>query len=244
MNRMCALAGRNAREILRDPLTLAFGAGFPLVVLLLLSMIQRSVPVELFMPERLAPGVVVFGQSFLALFAAQLISKDRASALMMRLLTAPVTAADFMLGYAMPLIPIALAQGALCMVAAFALGLAPTWNALACIVAVLPCALFNIALGLLFGSLLTERQVGGVCGAALTNLAAWLSGAWFELSLVGGAFEAIARALPYANAVDVGRAVLAGNLGGAGGMLAITAAWALGAGALAVAVFSRRMRFS
>ena len=43
--RMLAFARRNWKEILRDPLTLAFGAGFPLVLLLLFSLIQRNVPV-------------------------------------------------------------------------------------------------------------------------------------------------------------------------------------------------------
>ena len=242
--KMCALAGRNAKEMLRDPLTLGFGAGFPLALLLLLSMIQRNVPVELFAPSQLVPGVAVFGQSFLALFSAQLISRDRASALMMRMLTAPVTAADFIFGYALPLLPMALAQGALCLLAGFALGLAPGWGALAMLAALMPGALFNIALGLMFGSLLTERQVGGICGAALTNLGAWLSGAWFDLSLVGGAFERFARALPYANAVDAARAALAGDCAGLAGPLALVCAYALGFSVLAVALFSRRMRFS
>lgn len=242
--RMLAFARRNWKEILRDPLTLAFGAGFPLVLLLLFSLIQRNVPVELFAPKTLTPGLAVFGQLFLTLFSAQLISRDRSSALMMRLLTAPMTAADFILGYALPLLPMAAAQGVLCLLAAFLLGLAPSWNALALLLALLPGALCNIALGLICGSLLTERQVGGICGALLTNLGAWLSGAWFDLSLVGGAFEAVARALPYANAVDAGRAVLEGSFAAAAGPLAVVWAYALGLGALAVVVFSRRMRYA
>ena len=116
--------------------------------------------------------------------------------------------------------------------------------ALVMLLAMLPGALCNIALGLICGSLLTERQVGGICGALLTNLGAWLSGAWFDLSLVGGAFEAVARALPYANAVDAGRAVLAGNSAAAAGPLAVVCAYALGLGTLAIIVFSRKMRYA
>ena len=46
--KMMTFAKRNAKEILRDPLNLAFGLGFPLVVLLLLTAIQANVPVNLF----------------------------------------------------------------------------------------------------------------------------------------------------------------------------------------------------
>ncbi|MEE1356464.1 MAG: ABC transporter permease, partial [Clostridia bacterium] len=38
--RMLTFANRNTKEILRDPLNLGFGIGFPIVLLLLLSAIQ------------------------------------------------------------------------------------------------------------------------------------------------------------------------------------------------------------
>ena len=46
--KMITFANRTAKEILRDPLTLAFGLGFPIVLILLLSAIQANIPVELF----------------------------------------------------------------------------------------------------------------------------------------------------------------------------------------------------
>ena len=58
-----AFSGRNAKEILRDPLTVAFSLGFPLVLLLLLTAIQANVPVDLFVIGQLAPGIAVFGLS-------------------------------------------------------------------------------------------------------------------------------------------------------------------------------------
>ncbi len=82
-------AGRVARDILRDPLNLLFGLGFPLVVLLLLTAIQSHVPVELFALPRLTPGITVFGLSFLTLFSATLVARDRESAFLQRLYTTP-----------------------------------------------------------------------------------------------------------------------------------------------------------
>lgn len=240
--RMIAFARRNAREILRDPLSLGFGLGFPMILLALMTLIQRNVPVEIFEMESLLPGICAFGESFFALFSAQLISKDRSSALMMRLKNSPLRARDFILGYALPLLPMALLQGALCVIFALLLGLEPGWGIVRMLVSLLPGALVFIALGLICGSLLTERQVGGVCGALLTNLSAWLSGAWFDLKLIGGGFEAFAYALPFANAVDAARAALAGQP--AGTALLVSCIYAAGLCALAVVVFARRMRRS
>ena len=240
--RMIAFARRNAREILRDPLSLGFGLGFPMILLALMTLIQRNVPVEIFEMESLLPGICAFGESFFALFSAQLISKDRSSALMMRLKNSPLRARDFILGYALSLLPMALLQGALCVIFALLLGLEPGWGILRMLVSLLPGALVFIALGLICGSLLTERQVGGVCGALLTNLSAWLSGAWFDLKLIGGGFEAFAYAMPFANAVDAARAALAGQP--AGTALLVSCIYAAGLCALAVVVFARRMRRS
>ena len=240
--RMIAFARRNAREILRDPLSLGFGLGFPMILLALMTLIQRNVPVEIFEMESLLPGIRAFGESFFALFSAQLISKDRSSALMMRLKNSPLRARDFILGYALSLLPMALLQGALCVIFALLLGLEPGWSILSMLVSLLPGALVFIALGLICGSLLSERQVGGICGALLTNLSAWLSGAWFDLKLIGGGFEAFAYAMPFANAVDAARAALAGQP--AGTALLVSCIYAAGLCALAVVVFARRMRRS
>lgn len=205
--RLLAFSGRTAKEILRDPLNLFFGLGFPLVLIGLLTAIQSNIPVPIFELAHLTPGVTVFGLSFMTLFAAVLISKDRESALLQRLYTTPLTAADFIFGYTLPLLPMAAAQGTICYIAAALLGLELKITALYAVLVMIPVALFYIALGLIFGSVLNSKQVGGICGALLTNLSAWLSGIWFDVDLVGGAFEKIANALPYIHAVELERAV-------------------------------------
>lgn len=209
--RMTTFSGRTAKEIIRDPLNLFFGLGFPLILIGLLTAIQANVPVPMFELTHLTPGVTVFGLSFMTLFSALLLSKDRESALLQRLYTTPLTAADFIFGYTLPLLPMALAQSVICYIAAALLGLKITINVLYALLFVIPVALFFIALGLICGSVLTSKQVGGVCGALLTNLSAWLSGIWFEVELVGGVFEKIANALPFIHAVELERAAFAGN---------------------------------
>ena len=80
--KMLSFAKRNLKEIIRDPLTIIFGLGFPLILILLLSAIQANIPVPLFEIQHLAPGITVFGLSFMSLFSATLIAKDRSSSLL------------------------------------------------------------------------------------------------------------------------------------------------------------------
>lgn len=209
--RFLVFASRNRKEILRDPLNFAFGLGFPLVVLLLLSAIQANIPVSLFEIDRLSPGIAIFGLSFISLFSGMLIAKDRGEAFLMRLFSSPLSAADFILGYTLPLLPMSILQSAVCFIAAFVLGLPINLNVLLALVVLIPSAILFIGIGLLCGSLLNDKQVGGICGALLTNLSAWLSGTWFDVSLVGGAFKTIAELLPFCHAVDATRAAIAGD---------------------------------
>lgn len=135
---MLTFSSRTAKEILRDPVNLGFGLGFPVALILLLSAIQANIPVSMFEIENLAPGMTVFGLSFMTLFAATLIAKDRESALLQRLYTTPLTAADFIFGYTLPLLPIALWQAAVCFVTAFFLGLEVTVNVLWSVLMIIP----------------------------------------------------------------------------------------------------------
>lgn len=209
--KLFTFAKRCTKEILRDPINLGFGLGFPLVLLLLLSAIQANIPVSLFEINKLTPGITVFGLSFMTLFSATLIAKDRESAFLQRLYTTPLSGFDFIIGYMLPILPIALGQTVICYLFAIPLGLTVSVNVIYAILGIVPVAVFNIALGLLCGSVLGVKQVGGICGALLTNLAAWLSGVWFDLNLVGGTFRKIANALPFVHGAEMEKALCGGD---------------------------------
>jgi len=240
--RMMTFAKRCTKEILRDPLNLFFGLGFPLVLLLLLSAIQANVPVNLFEINRLTPGITVFGLSFMTLFSSTLIAKDRESALLQRLYTTPLTGIDFIMGYMLPILPIALGQTIICYLFAIPLGLTFSVNVLYAIVGMIPMAIFNISLGLLCGSLLGVKQVGGICGALLTNLSAWLSGVWFDLNLVGGIFEKIAKVLPFMHAVEMEKALFNGDFEAAASHIWPVLLYAIITTVIAVFCFLRQMK--
>lgn len=240
--RMLTFSKRCARDILRDPLNLAFGLGFPVVLLVLLSAMQKNIPNDMFAIEHLTPGVCVFGLSFITLFAATLVARDRESALLQRLYTTPLTSVDFIVGYMLPLIPISLMQGAVSYGLALCLGLDFGVNIILAVLMIAPISILYISLGLLFGSVLTVKQVGGVCGGLLTNLSAWLSGIWFDISLVGGAFEKMGKMLPFYHAVELERAILKGDFSGSLAHLVIVAIYAVIVTLGASLLFLRQMK--
>ena len=240
--RMLTFAKRCTKEILRDPINLVFGLGFPLVLLLLLSAIQANIPVSLFEIDTLTPGITVFGLSFMTLFSATLIAKDRESALLQRLYTTPLMGFDFIMGYMLPLLPIAMGQTVICYLFAIPLGLTVSTNIVYAIIGIVPMAIFNIALGLLCGSLLGVKQVGGICGALLTNLSAWLSGVWFDLKLVGGFFEKLANALPFVHAAEMEKALFVGDFKAAAAHLILVLLYSAAATVAAVLCFLRQMK--
>ena len=240
--RIMTFAKRCSKEILRDPINLLFGLGFPLALLLLLSAMQANIPVILFEINTLTPGITVFGLSFMTLFSATLISKDRESAFLQRLYTTPLTGFEFIIGYMLPILPIAIGQTVVCYLFAIPLGLTVSVNIIYAVIGIVPMAIFNISLGLLCGSVLGVKQVGGICGALLTNFSAWLSGVWFDLKLVGGVFEKLADALPFVHAVEMEKALFNGNFNGALAHILPVIVYSLIATAVAVLCFFRQMK--
>ena len=235
--RLLAFSARNRKEITRDPLTVIFGLLMPLALMLMAHVLAQSVPAPQVRAENFAPGMAVFSLSFMAMFSGVLVSKDRTSAFLMRLRATPLTTGDYIYGYTLPLLPVGLAQGFLCLLAALLMGVPLSVNLLLALAALIPSALLFIALGVLFGTCLTDKQVSGL-GSLLVNLATLLGGTWFELELIGGTFARVCRLLPFAHAVDAVRAALAGNYGAVAPHLA----WVLGYTALFFALATLLLR--
>ena len=243
--RMFLFAKRNIKEILRDPINLFFSIGFPLVLLVLLSIINSSIPPEakntMFQIKNLAPGLAMFGSVFMALFAGMLLSKDRTSSFLMRLFTSPMTATDFILGYTLPMVVMTIVQAAITLLAGGAFGLDININIIFAIIMTALTSLFFVGTGLFFGSLLNDKAVGGVCGALLTNIAGWLSGVFIPIDLIGGAFKAITHILPFYNSTEAIRISLSGNFSYILPHLIVVTVYTIVIFTLAVIAFNRKM---
>lgn len=243
--RMLAFGKRNTKEILRDPVTLIFGLAFPLILLGLFSIINAAIPAEanntMFEPTHMAPGVAMVGNCFMAMFSGLLLAKDRTSSFLMRLFTSPMSAADFLLGYTLPMLAMAMAQSLITLLVAVFLGLPFSMNILVAVLTLIPIAIIFIGIGLLCGSVMNDKAVGGICGALLTNVAGFFSGVWIPIDMIGGAFLAVSKALPFFHAAEAARRAIAGDFGAIWPHLGIVCAYALVIYVAAVVVFGRKM---
>ena len=142
----------------------------------------------------------------------------------------------------LPFLPISMGQVTICYLFAITMGLDFGVNIIYAVIGMVPMAIFNISLGILCGSLLGVKQVGGICGALLTNLSAWLSGIWFDLELVGGAFKKIAYALPFVHAVELEKALFNGKFPAAAEHILPILIYSVSVTILAVFCFLRQMK--
>jgi ABC-2 type transport system permease protein len=234
-------SSRNWKEILRDPLSLVFCVGVPLVMMIIFSFMQRNMPIEVYTIKNLAPGLAVFSFAFISLFSGMLIAKDRTSSFLTRLFTSPMTSTNFIVGYSLPLLPLAFLQTVVCFVTALFFGLPLSFNLIISILLLIPAAMMFIGFGLLLGCIFNDKQVGGIA-SILIMLVSFMGGMWFDLNLMGGAYKTVANLLPFSHAVEVAKAPLAGNYDGLLIHLLWTIVYAVLVFVLAIFTFKGKMQ--
>ncbi len=234
------LAKRNLKELIRDPLSVGIALALPLVLLLTLQALGSDDTLFL-TPTLLTPGIVLFAFVMVMFSSAMILSRDRETSLLARLLTTPLRATDFVSGYSLPYVLVAIAQAALLFAVGAVLGLRIDGSVALVALVVVLMAVFFVALGMVFGALLTVAQTSGAY--ALVLMLTIFGGAWFDLEEIGGVFLTIGDALPFKHALDAMRAVMAdgAGFGDISGDLYWIAGYTLAAVAAAVVTFRRRM---
>jgi len=208
--RFAELAIRNFKEMLRDPISMGLEIGIPAGFLVIFWALGRSLGGESFLTTTmLVPGIAVFGFAFLLMFSAMMLSRDRESALLSRLLTAPLKPRDFILSYSLPYIPIVVLQIAACFGIGALLGLEMLGNAGLVFLVLLVMGICCVELGMILGLLFNVNQASGV-GSVIITLVALLGGIWIDLEVIGGVFYSIGNALPFAHAIGAARDVMIG----------------------------------
>lgn len=213
MNKIKAFSIRNFKEITRDPLSYLFCLGFPLVMLIIMTVVNDSIPPEaamtIFRIDNLAGGIAVFGLTFVMLFVCLSAAKDRSGAFLVRLYATPMRSADFIAGYVLPTSLLAVIQIAVTLAASFIVSLitgvklSPIGLLLAAL-SLLPTVIMMISCGLLFGTLFSEKAAPGLCSIVI-SFASFLGGVWFDVESTGGIMLKICSILPFFHAVKAAR---------------------------------------
>ena len=244
-------AQRNYKELIRDPLSWIFCMGFPIVMLILMTVINESIPPEagmtLFKLESLAPGICVFGLTFIMLFACLLIAGDRSDAFLLRIFTSPMKSSDYILGYILPLIVLSVGQAVITFIASFIMGLISgtdldIGNMLLSVAALLPAMIMFIGFGILFGTLFNKNAAPGLCSIIIC-LSGMMGGIWMDVDTIGGTLKDICTVLPFYHCVKAARLAFNGEFAEAMTHSGIIAVWAVIVTVVAILIFKKKMRF-
>ena len=202
-------AKRNFKEIIRDPLSIIFSVLLPLFLLFIFK--QINIPNESYELHNFTPGIVVFGFSFITLFTAMLVSKDRTSSLLIRLGISPMKPIEYILGYMLSIIPLILIQNVLFFILAIVLGLSFSINIIWAILISIVVAILFIAIGIILGSLFSEKASSGISSIVI-QLVCFTSGMYFPRELLGDVFSKICEYLPFESCVTIIKGIMNANL--------------------------------
>jgi len=252
MNKTLTFAKRNAVEMSRDILSYIFCMAFPLVMLVIMSVVNQSIPPEanmtIFRIDNLIGGVIVFGHTFLMLFTALTISQDRYSSFLMRLYVSPMRSSNFINGYILPMIFIGILQSIITILAgiviSFIIGYELEIMGLAlAIIGAIPSAIMFISIGLIFGTLFNKNSAPGIC-SVIISLGSFVGGIWFDAEGIGGVMTTICKSMPFLYATKSVRSCIAMDftMGGIGISILVTSGTAIILLVLAVISFQKKMR--
>ena len=251
-NRTISFAKRNIKEMSRDPLSYIFCIAFPLVMLVIMTVVNSSIPAEagqtIYRIDNLAGGVIIFGQTFVMLFTALAVANDRAGSFLIRLFATPMKSREFTTGYILPMLIISMIQSALTIVAAFVISLITGYQLsipglLLSIVTTIPSALMFIAIGMIFGTLFNEKAAPGLC-SVIISLGSFVGSIWFDAEKAGGVMYDICRFMPFFYCTKTARSTISLDFSFKGFLLPllIVACSAAALMVIGILVFRRKMK--
>lgn len=206
--RTIIFAKRNFKEIVRDPVSIIFAVILPLFLLYIFQ--QFKIPNEIYNIENFTPGIIIFSLAFITMFTASLVAKDRCSSLTARLGVSPMKSINYILGYILLVIPLILIQNILFFITAIILGLKFSSNAIYTTLAVIPISILFISLGILIGTITTEKSSSGI-SSIIVQLVAFTSGMYFTTDMVGSTFSTICHILPFESTLNITKDILNSN---------------------------------
>ena len=246
--RAVVFAGRNAKELLRDPISYIFCLGFPLVMLAIMTVLNENIPEEanmvIFQIDYLSSGIAVFGLTFVMLFTCLQVAKDRSSAFLLRLYASPMTAAEFIAGYILPILVIAVFQSAITYAVSVVIGAVTGYSfaadgLLLAMAVLLPADFLFIGLGLLFGTVFNEKAAPGLC-SVIISLSAILGGIWMDVGGLSGGLKQLCEALPFYHIVEAARNAVHGNTNGIAAHMLIVLVYTVVIFAVSLFVFAKK----
>ena len=159
--------------------------------------------------QNFTPGIIVFSLSFITMFVSILVAKDRTTSLLIRLGVSPMKPVEFIMGYIISTIPIIIIESILIYVISIILGLEFSLYIIVSIFIVAIIAILFISLGILIGSICTEKSASGV-SSIIVQLVCFTM--YFSKDMLGDGFRRICEYLPFESVVTLIRGISSNNV--------------------------------
>ena len=192
----------------------------------------------------MGPGIIIFGLLILIPTSARIMVSDKEKGFLSRLLTTPARPLDFISGYSLCLVVIAIIQIIIFVAAARGFGMDIVGNLWLAFLVFLLTGLCSIGIGMVVASLSkSENQAEPLCWLFSMPLA-MLSGCWFSIDMLPSYLRNIAYAFPYAHTIESARAILIRGVGleAISNDFLFLIGWAVGIFIIGVILFRRSMR--
>lgn len=251
-NKAIAFSSRNIKELLRDMISYIFCLGLPIIMLIVMTLINLSIPdiegaPKVFNIEKLTPAMSIFAMTFIMLFVCIRVSSDRSGAFLTRLYASPMKSSDFILGYTLPFALTAIIQAIITYLCGEIISMitdGESLNILNMIISIpllLPAMILFIGIGMIFGTLFNAKAAPGICSAVITAVAI-LGGIWMDIDTMGDSWKTVCSCLPFYHCVNYARSALAGDFQEMLLPLLICTAFSIVIFVLAIIIFSSKMK--
>ena len=161
----------------------------------------------------MGPGIIIFGLLILIPTAARPIVRDKEKGFLSRLLTTPARPLDFILGYSLSMVGIAIAQIIIFIFGAWAMGMDIVGSLWLAFLVFFLTGLCSIGVGMVIASLSKSENQAEPLAWLISMPLATLSGCWFSIEMMPSYLRGLAYAFPYAHAIDASRGVLIRGVG-------------------------------
>ncbi len=203
-----------------------------------------SVEAEVTQMDFVAPGIIIFGLLILVPTSARLMVKDKEAGYMSRLLTTPTRPWEFISGYSLALVVIAIVQIIIFIMLGVAFGMNIVGNIFLAFLVYFVAGLCSIGIGMVVAALSkSENQAEPLCWLIAMPLAV-LSGVWFPQEIMPDFIQVLGDIFPFSHAVSASRMIIirGADFGAVSSSIIFITAWAAGAFMLGIALFRHKMK--
>lgn len=205
MKQLFSLTKRNLKETLREPLTFVFCLIFPIIMLVIMPLIFSNIentPAN-FQITSYAPGICVFGYTFVSMFVSLQITSDKNTSFIKRLNISPIKKSTYYFSIVLSSLPIALMQTILFFATALIFGFPFDINFLLSIIYLIPSAIFYICLGILIGIICKNEKQTGPISSIFISFVGIFGGVFMPTSIFSGGFATFVNLLPFSHTVMI-----------------------------------------